>query len=686
MKYISLALALVLFTGMFSCTDDDTLTQSGNDGWGTPTPPVANDAINPKLFDVINLDYPGLEKVKAYYEENQHYFAAKALLEYYRMRTGVVNPGLSLVNISVSADDQLKADHALNYRFFINNYYENSAEKLPYLFKRGDKIDWTYDPLGHNEFRSQLHRHQWMASQAKVYRKTNDEKYIKSWIEVYNDWMTQNPCPVGDMTPEDKFPWGPLQVAERVTLQIDLMAYYMHSVNFTPQWLANYLVKFAQQVEHIQLNYYEGGNNILIAQAHSVTVAAILFPEFKNSEKWLDNGSKILSKEVKTQFLEDGMQFELDLSYHIGEVSTFHNAMLVAQANNKEHKFPADYIESMRNSTEVVLHMTYPNYSVPGFNDTRPVSWTKNVLTRNFKKYLEMFPENESMRYMATDGKQGTKPTQLTKAFSASGYYILRSGWEKSSTMMIHSNNTSDHWHSQPDNGTFELYHNGRNFFPDSGVYAYSGAGANADRNWFRRTKVHNTLTLDDKNVAPKGKFLKLDTENNVDILVTENPSYAGLNHRRAIFFVDKKFFVIVDEAIGDATGELSLNFNLCEGGDSDVVLDLTNNGAHTAFADNNNMIVRTFGNASLSSKEFESKVSYAIGIATPRKAYAVTRTKASGETARYISVILPVNGSTENTSIAAEFTDSGYSPSGASVKVTIDGLEYPLSYQLSRR
>lgn len=683
MKYLSLALLLVLSTGISSCTDNETFIPSANGGWETPTPPVANDAINSKLFDVINLDYPGLEKVKAYYEEEQYYFAAKALLEYYRMRTNVINPGLSLVNINVSADDQLKADHALNYRFFINNYYENPEEKLPYLFKKGNKIDWTFDPLKHNEFRSQLHRHQWMASQAKVYRKTNDEKYIKSWIEVYNDWMTQNPCPIGDMTSEDQFPWGPLQVAERVTLQIDLMAYYMHSVNFTPQWLATYLVAFAQQVEHIQQHYYEAGNNILISQAHSVTVAAILFPEFKNADKWLDNGSGILSKEVKTQFLEDGMQFELDLSYHIGEVSTFHNAMLVAQANHKEHKFPADYIESMRNSTEVVLHMTYPNYSVPGFNDTRPVSWTKNVLTRNFKKYLEMFPENEAMRYMATDGKQGAKPMELTKAFTASGYYILRNGWEKASTMMIHSNNTSDHWHSQPDNGTFELYHNGRNFFPDAGVYAYSGAGANADREWFRRTKMHNTLTLNDKNVIPAGKFLKLYTENNTDILVTENPSYPGLKHRRAIFFVDKKFFVIVDEAIGEATGKLDLNFNLCEGNDNEVVLDLAHNGAYTAFADNNNMIFRTFGNAPLSSAAFESKVSYAIGVATPRKAYAVTRTKTSGETARYISILLPVNGSTTSTTLAADFTDGGYNPTGASVRVTVDGREYLLSYQL---
>lgn len=674
-------LALLAFV---NCTDDkDELANNKGNNPKDLIPPQPNNAINEKLFDVINLDYPGLEKVKEYYNADQYYFAAKALLEYYRIRTNVINPELSLININPTTDDQLKADQALEYRFFINNYYEKPDEKLSYLFKRDGKIDWNYNPLQHNEFQSQLHRHQWMTSQAKVYRKSNDEKYIKSWIEVYNDWMTQNPRPE-KMNGENPVSWGALQVAERVSSQIELMSYYINSANFTPEWLSKFLVNFAEQVEHIQLNYYAAGNNILISQARSVTVAAILFPEFKNAEKWLDNGTNILGKEVEDQFLEDGMQFELDLSYHIGEISTFNSAMVIAQANHKADKLPATYTASLRNATNVVMHMTYPNYSVPGFNDTRPVSWTKNVLTRNFKKYVEMFPDNDGMKWMASDGKQGKKPTELTKAFAASGYYILRNGWDKSSTMMIHSNNTSDHWHSQPDNGTFELYQNGRNFFPDAGVYAYSGEGAQADRDWFRRTKIHNTMTLNDKTITTtEGKFLRLDTKNNTDVLVTENQGYSNLKHRRAIFYVNKKFFVIVDEGIGNATGKVNLNFNLCEGNDNEVILDLVNHGAYTAFADNNNMLFRTFGNSALQSNEFESKVSYAIGVASPRKAYAVNMNKAANETVRFITILYPVKTSNDINSMSAIFTDNGYNESGASIKILINGEEYNLNYTL---
>lgn len=59
-------------------------------------------------------------------------------------------------------------------------------------------------------------------------------------------------------------------------------------------------------------------------------------------------------------------------------------------------------------------------------------------------------------------------------------------------------------------------------------------------RNWFRRTSSHNTLTLDEKNLQTTQSVTKLwQPEGNEQILVTENPHYEGLKHRRSVFFVD---------------------------------------------------------------------------------------------------------------------------------------------------
>ena len=45
--------------------------------------------------------------------------------------------------------------------------------------------------------------------------------------------------------------------------------------------------------------------------------------------------------------------------------------------------------------------------------------------------------------------------------------------------------------------------------------------------------------------------------------------------------------------------------------------------------------------------------------------------------------VILPVNGSTDTSSISAKFIDSGYSENSASVEVSVNGETHTLSYTL---
>lgn len=687
-------LGLIMFT---ACSDDD-IVYTGGDGGDIDLPqPEPNSAINEKLFEVINLDYPGLEKAKEYYEADQHYFAAKAILDYYRMRTSVVNPNLSLVNVTANESDHSKANYALDdYRFFVNNYYEDAGKQQPYSLKDGGAINWDFKPEGaDDEYQKQLHRHQWFIPQAKVYRVTGKKEHIESWIAVYTDWLKVN----ADKTPPvlNQTTWWQLQVATRLYDQVELFEYYKNATQFTPQWFSTFMVYFAEHADFLVEHPYSDGN-ILVSQANALAFAGVLYPEFKNAETWMNTGYTILGQEVKTQFLEDGMHFELDFSYHISAIGDFYESMKLADANNLSGKLPADFKESLRKAAEVVMHFTYPGffdtkfsgYLVPGFNDTRQTSWTRSVLTKNFNRHIEMFPDHQELIYMANGGKQGTRPGIEPVSFGKGGYHVLRNGWEPSSTMLIHSNNYDYNanplqvWsHNQPDNGTFELYHNGRNFFPDTGVFAYSG-GDNKDRKEYRQTKLHNTLTLDDKNITTaKGTLLKNSTETYGDVIVTENQGYEDLKHRRYIFFVDKEFFVLVDEGVGTGEGKVSLNFNLCEGSSSEVVIDETDKGAHTAFADGNNMIIRSFSNRSISSEAFTGKVSYNVGLTAERPGYTVNMNKPTDKAARFITVIYPVQGSTDATDISASFKVGGYNEKSVSLEVLVNGRTYDLDYEL---
>ena len=76
--------------------------------------------LRKEAFGLLNLDYPGLEKVKAAYDRQQWDEAAKALLDYYRQRTGIGHPDIDMQNIKISKEEQKWADDALEHTFFVH--------------------------------------------------------------------------------------------------------------------------------------------------------------------------------------------------------------------------------------------------------------------------------------------------------------------------------------------------------------------------------------------------------------------------------------------------------------------------------------------------------------------------------------------------------------------------------------
>ena len=142
--------------------------------------------LNKEVFSLLNLDYPGLEKVKKAYYEDKFEEASQELLKYYRQRTGVVNPFLDLENITISPTQQKWADDALQHTFFVHNGYQPS-------YNYGKDINWQYWPVRDNELRWQLHRHKWFTPMGKAYWLTKDEKYAKEWTYQFLDWIKKNP-------------------------------------------------------------------------------------------------------------------------------------------------------------------------------------------------------------------------------------------------------------------------------------------------------------------------------------------------------------------------------------------------------------------------------------------------------------------------------------------------------------
>lgn len=669
--------------------------------------------INSGVFELIDLEYPGLENVKYFYEAGDVASAAAELLKYYRTRS-VINPFVSMLAppyssaAAISIADQATKDGG--YRFKVSDYVD--ADGLGYSFLAEDgSINWEIPEAMKEEsqFESQLHRHQWMLTQAKVYRSTGDEKYVQAWIEVYFDWVKEFPCGEGKTY---DLPWWGLQPATRAHDQMSIFSYYVGAESFTPAVLSEFLVSFHTHIKNITLNWYEEpGSNVRLSQESTVYMAGVLMPEFKDAPQWYQAGLAGMTAQLKNQFHEDGVHNEFDPGYHIGAVADFYDIYKLAQLNGLLADFPSDFIESLRGTVNFVKDIMYPDYSMEIIGDTHADSWTKSVLTNNFRKYAEMFPDDEGLNWIAYDGASGVEPVSTFASYPVSGYYMMRNGWDRGAMMLIHKNsNDPQNWfHNQSDNGHVSLYVNGRHFLPDAGFYTYNEG---PDREAYRATAMHNTITKEGFNLIEKraGSLLKSETASEYELVVTENEAYSDLTHRRAIFFVDKKFFVLVDEAYGTNEGKVNLNFNLWGGagdgpGNPQSGKDVTAMdkyegqlccGAHSTFSDGNNLLLRTFSETS-DDFNFTYNTRYfsnAVNERTQRWWYEASVTKKADKAARFITVILPFGDAAEFESqdVSAAFIDNPdpenagtfHANAGAAVKVSVNGTDYSLSYNLN--
>lgn len=595
-------------------------------------------AISKASFDPINLAYPGLEKVSKLVTSGKYDDAAKALLAYYQKKSKSREPDFS--NSEKPADlhqpvnkvTREMADKALIHQFQPHKGYG--------YFDYGTDINWQMWPVKDNEVRWQLHRVKWWQPMALVYHATGDERYAKEWVYQYSDWARKNP--LGLSADNDRFVWRPLEVSDRVQSLPPTFDLFVNSPAFTPAFLMEFLKSYHQQADYLPANYAEKGNHRLF-EAQRVLFAGVSFPEFKDSPKWRESGIEVLNTEIKKQVYPDGMQFELSPIYHVAAIDIFLKAYRSAQRVNLEKEFPKSYVQTVESMIMAVISISLPDYNTPMFGD----SWLteKDFRMKQFATWSTVFPANQAIQYFATDGKQGKAPDFLSHALSNAGFYTFRTGWDKNATVMVLKASPPGEFHAQPDNGTFELFIKGRNFTPDAGVFVYSGDEAiMKQRNWYRQTRIHSTLTLDNQNmVITKARQNKWETSANLDILTYTNPSYPELEHQRSVLFINKKYFLVIDKATGKATGTLGVHWQLKE--DSKAVFDKVKNRVYTTYGDGNNLLIQSLNADKISLKEEEGKVSYFYNKELLRPAFAFEKPKNDAASQQFVSIVYPFDG-----------------------------------------
>ncbi|OYX82597.1 MAG: heparinase [Flavobacteriales bacterium 32-34-25] len=594
--------------------------------------------INQSSFDIINLDCKGLEKVKALAASNQCDEAAKQLLNYYRNRSNVRHLDFNIDDKEKFAGKKVNkntlelANAILLHKFKPHKGYP--------AFDYGKDINWQYRPVQDQLLTTFLHRTAFWEPLGIVYRSTGDEQYAKEWIFQVRDWIKKNKQ---GAYPDDKdFAWKAFVVSFRLNHWSAYFNMFINSPHFTPAFLMEFLNSYHEQANFVITNYTDIGNHRLYEALH-LMYAGSSFPEMKEATSWRKSGIVILNEEINKQLLPDGVQFELSPSYHIGTIKIFLDALQIAQLNSAEKEFPESYHNLVEKMVLAIGNYSFPDYTFPLYGNAFLTN--KELMLKNYKLWAKVFPENKVIQYYATDGASGKKPDYLSGRLPNAGFYAFRNGWDMKATVMQIKAGPPAEFHAHPDNGNFVLWVKGRDFTPDSGSFIYANVGnqENSKRDWYRSTKAHQTLTIDNKNIENNAQLQKWETSTNLDILSYSNPSYKDLNHQRTFLFIDKTFFVIIDRAIGTAKGNLGIHYNLKE--DSKATANTSNNSIITNYADGNNLLIQLLNKDKVSLKEESSFVSYVYQQETPRPAFIFEKIKNDDKTEDFISLVYPYNG-----------------------------------------
>ena len=576
------------------------------------------------LLSRLKLDEKGLARLNISVSNPDE--AAAALLKYYRDRSTVKH------QIDRGSKEKFSGNLATERDF----KYANDALRHIFVGQTaypahfcGDDINWNSRPVPDMEWVWQLNRMYFWNAMGKVYWHTGDEKYASAWCEQIVDWIQKNP---NDR--EHRYAWRSIEAGIRGHSWTGLYQHFLDSPHFTSDVLVAFLNSCYDHAEYLMTKYRTGSNWGLM-EAEGMAFIAMTFPEFKESEKWRNEAFRRLNNEINIQVYPDGHQRELAIGYHLGCIGWFLRTYELAKLNHLDDAFEDAYLERIEKMCEVPMKLCLPDGTNVQFGDAW--SGTPGQHSERFLEWSKLFKRDDFL-YLATEGKEGVKPGATTYALKESGLYSMRSSWDKQAICLVLKCGPDGGGHCQPDNGTFDVYAGGRNLMPDAGSYIYSGDPEG--RAWFRQTKIHQTLTLNGENSGYAPKLLLWKPGDGLDILVIENAGDDQLTHRRAVFFVEKKYFIIVDEALGSGTGDVGLHFQLAPTGAN---FDYENFSVSTGYQDGWNVLVRTEKQEGLKLIEEEGQVSFLYTKKEPRPAFGYHIDKGPGQAGlRFVTLVAP--------------------------------------------
>jgi len=404
-----------------------------------------------------------------------------------------------------------------------------------------------------------------------TYYFTKDEFFLKSLEDLFNQFYEYRT----KMTISQKYNpiWYELGIAGRMYRLIDI--YRLIGLRFSADTQKN-LLKFIlgqarwlyQALIRNPFHYY----NWQTANATSLGYAALLFPEFKESEQWLTASRHYMKMHFEKSFHEDGGHYERSVGYAKYAFSMYYRYILMMKYFDHDESWAEAYLSTLEKTVEFYTLIHSPIGTCCPFNDAER---GKEPYLRFFADMADLFNRGDFLGAIwehipvAQLNKIKVKPRLpkiLSHNFESSQYVVMRSNWNSDAYFLI-LNYGPFRNHAHYDALDFEIYANGIALALDAGlgpkVYVDS-----LHESWYKHPRAHNMVIIN--NAIPNkrqaaGKDVQWLSLNMTDYFAATHEGYKAINgtvHRRHIAFIKNQYWLIFDQ-IWTEKADLSLTWNL---------------------------------------------------------------------------------------------------------------------------
>ncbi|MHB2151114.1 heparinase II/III family protein [Calditrichota bacterium LG25] len=514
-----------------------------------------------------------LKKQMGYYDRVNKSILSKAnklsSSLFYFSKPGLVNPNYSF---KTNKENKIisKAENALNGKIFAF-----SSAYLDYSDSEGH-INWHLNPILKIEAPRNIPWNKlpdfgtygdikliWEASRfpqvfffINAFSLTKDEKFPIGCLQQIEHWIDNNPFPYGV-----HYKCGQ-EISFRLFAWVLALDYFYEflSSELTRKIVKNIYISLLRIAANVDFAAKSVKNNHSISEAAGLLIGGLLFPQFPDSESFVQKGLKYLQKELTYQVYADGSYIQHSFNYQRLVLDVLSFVLTIAQKMNfsvpsflkSKHKKLLNFLNAF-----VQPNGFLPNY---GHNDGSLLFPLSTRVYRDFRENLNWagalqtpalsyFPQNNTLVDFFGLTKGPEKKPETPTRFDAGGYYILRN--ENFFTFVrCHS---YKHRPAHSDMLHLDIWHKDLNIFCDTGTFSYN-TDTEFKKNFFG-TLGHNTIMLNDSNQMQeilhfgwadwlKSKLLKYAS----DTFIGEHYGYLKrfkVVHRRQIRLKNNKIQVI---------------------------------------------------------------------------------------------------------------------------------------------